>query len=86
MILVIIILVVVVAFWSLIDFAAVLGLFGVLSGERIARCSQCHRFGLTVGGTMHGHGCPPNLHEHFGNAWRRSAHSHVEHRLHLGHH
>jgi len=39
-------------------YGLVVGLLGVVSGERFVRCQTCRRFGLTVGGRRHPDGCP----------------------------
>lgn len=46
------------AIWVVVEWLAVLGLAGMLMGERIERCQRCHGIGLTSGGRRHPEGCP----------------------------
>jgi hypothetical protein len=75
-----------VAFVSVLLLAATslalfLGLVGGLAGERFERCPRCKHFGLTVGGRMHGDGCPSTLHRRLVHLAHASFHD-----LHLRHH
>ena len=46
----------------------VVGILGVLSGERVTRCRRCHRFVLTLHGQAHPKGCPLTFHQDVSNA------------------
>lgn len=83
----VIVFIVVVLVWAIIDWAAVVGLFGALMGERIERCPRCHHVGLTVDERIHEHGCPMGVREHASHVWHRSVHLlHIGHRLYFGQH
>lgn len=41
--------------------ATIVGLIGVLGGERIRRCRRCHRIGVTSHDVVHPFGCPAGL-------------------------
>lgn len=87
MVLEVVVIVFVVVFWAVIDWMAVIGFFGALTGERLERCSRCHRFTLTSGGAVHADGCPMSIHEHVAHVRESAVHGlHFGHRLHFGHH
>lgn len=53
MLLVVITMIVTIVLCALIEWVVVIGLSGVITGERMERCSRCHHFGLTAGGKLH---------------------------------
>lgn len=61
-------------------YAALAGLIGAIGGERLERCARCHRYGLTVHGVRHEHGCHAAHHD-----LRRILSSWPEH-VHVRHH
>jgi len=69
--------------WAIVEGAAVVGLFGALTGERFERCQRCGHIGLTADHTVHPRGCPKPALQHL---WRsRITPPHVTHRHHLSH-
>ncbi|MGB9113654.1 MAG: hypothetical protein WCF24_13125 [Acidimicrobiales bacterium] len=72
--------------WALVEAAAIVGFFAALVGERIERCSSCHRYGLTSEGVMHAQGCPDRTRTHVIHAILSFSHRlHVD-RIHAHHH
>jgi hypothetical protein len=74
------VLVLAVVVWALSATAAVVGFICVFSGERIERCGHCHRYRITLAGSLPKDGCTPGKYERLEHA-SSFGHSH----LHLHH-
>lgn len=82
---VVIVLVFALVLWGVVEVAAVAGFLGVLSGEKLERCSHCHQYGLTSDGIMHPHGCPDGIAAHLAHLMRSFGHLLHFDSLHLQH-
>lgn len=55
---------------------AAIALVGLLTGERFARCVQCHHVGISVRGEVHRSGCPTTAREQFAHLVQHVPHLH----------
>jgi hypothetical protein len=72
--------------FAVVEGAAIVGLFGVLFGEGVARCPRCHRYGLTTGGAIHEGECPEHLGARLLHRWALLSHRAHSVGFHLRHH